>query len=96
MSEKKIKNLALAEVNAARSRLDKNQKEVMKAQDEIDRLRQLIDELCNQQNDLRTDLREARVRSDEMMEFIMESDDENVAALMNELLMAAKLVKDNP
>ncbi len=96
MAGEKIKNLALAEINAARSRLDKNKKEITEAHDKIDRLKEIIHELGVQQTKLRSDFIAAQEQSDEMMEFIMESDDENVAALMNELLMAAKLVKDNP
>ena len=86
----------LAEVNAAERLVKKNQAQIRKAEREILKLESSISDLEIQQKTLIKNFENAKKQSARLKKFVWVSDDPNIVELRNQIMMAAKLIQDNP
>lgn len=94
MAKKSYNEITEAEVIAAQKEVNKNERQITKAEKQRDQLRKDIDRLENKQYDLVKTLERVKKESAQLKKFIWTSDDPNIVILRDQLLLAAKLIKD--
>ena len=90
----KVDDLVTAEVDKLLKELQKNEREIKKSEREAIKLEKKIDGLHMDRRRIRTDLEKARNQLSTLKRYVWQSDNPNIVTLRNEILMAAKLIKD--
>ena len=89
MAKKTFDNLAKSEIRAIEKQIRQTVIKMNELADEHDRLGKSHYKLTEE-------LTEAKKQATQLKKFIWTSDNPNIVELRNEILLAAKLIKDNP
>ncbi len=89
MTTKTFDDVAQAEVDAVQKTIDLNKDQLIAAERKVSFLEK-------QREKLFVDLEVAKKQATHLKKFIWTSDDPNIVELRNQILLAAKLIKDSP
>lgn len=90
-----LKDIAFIEVRAIEKSIEQTEKEMEDANKTIKRMETRIDNLDEKLYKQNKSLRSAKRQSADLKKFIWSSDNPNIVELRGELLLAAKLIKDD-
>ncbi len=94
-AEQTVKDMAFAEVQTIEKSIKKTVKEIRDSSNEIDRLEVKVDKLHDRHDRQKKSLEKAKRQATDLKRFVWTSDNPNIVELRSELLLAAKLLKDD-
>ena len=92
---KSYDDLASAEVDAIQKRIDKTEEERSRIIQQIEDLESKWQKLSDKNEQLQASLKKAQKQFTQLKRFNWTSDNVNIVDLRNQLLLAAKLIKDH-
>ncbi len=94
MSKQNFQDLANAEINAVEAQIVKAQDDLRKIDDRLLEYNKKREKILDNLVSLRVSLEKAKKQATMLKKFVWTSDNPNIVDLRNQLLLAAKLIKD--